>query len=276
MRIELHCHSHRSDGTDPPRVVADRAASSGVVIFCLTDHDTFVGYPDTLETAGSMHVLRGMELSCAERGRTVHLLAYGLAEGPGLDELGRILERLRTARRTRVAEICARFARWNIHLSPEAILQKAAGATPGRPHVAAALVEAGVVRSVREAFDRFLKDGGPADVPAERLTVEDGVAAARAAGGRVSLAHPHTVGAPEKVAALLARARPLGLEGIEACYGLYSRRQQKPWLEMAAALGLVVTGGSDYHGVAVLPEVPAPGLDLPAPHSDRLRAWLEV
>ena len=256
-------------------MVADRAASRGVELFCLTDHDSFAGHPETLEVAGSMRVLRGLELSCAERGRTVHLLVYGLREGAGLVELGRTLDRLQAARRARVVEICARFSRWNIQLSPEAVLAKAAGGTPGRPHVAAALVQAGVVRSVREAFDRFLKDGGPADVPAERLTVEQGVAAARAAGGKVSLAHPHTLGAPGAVAALLARTRPLGLEGIEACYGLYSRRQQQPWLELAAAQGMVVTGGSDYHGPTVLPEVPHPGLDLSSPHADRLLAWLE-
>jgi predicted metal-dependent phosphoesterase TrpH len=274
VRVELHCHSLRSDGGDPPRVVADRAGESGVELFCLTDHDTWSGHPDTVGVTPGMRVLRGMELSCDERGRTVHLLVYGLTDGPGLDRLATEVALLQQRRRERIPEICARFLRWNIVLDPEAIVAAAAGGNPGRPHVAAALLRMGVVSSIREAFDRFLKDGGPADVPSPRLPVVTGVELARAAGGRVSLAHPHTVGHPELVRSLLLRAREAGLEGLEALYGPYAVRERVPWLALAADLGLVVTAGSDYHGATVTPLITRPGVELPEPHAERLCAWL--
>jgi predicted metal-dependent phosphoesterase TrpH len=275
VRVELHCHSLRSDGTDPPRVVAERAWSSAVELFCLTDHDTWDGYDETLEVAGGMRVLRGAEISCDEGGRSVHLLVYGLQDGPGLDRLAAEVASLRRRRRERIVEICARFARWNIELDPQVVLSRAHG-TAGRPHVAAALMEAGVVATVREAFDRFLHDGGPADVPGPRLPVLTAVELARGAGARISLAHPHSVGHPVHARALLLRAREAGLEGIEAFHGLYSARERDSWLELAAELDLVATAGSDYHGVTVVPEITRPGQEIPAPHADRLRAWLDL
>jgi predicted metal-dependent phosphoesterase TrpH len=273
--IDLHCHSHCSDGTDPPRYVAERAAAGAVRLFCLTDHDTLAGHPATREVPGPMHVLRGMELSCGERGRAVHLLLLGVGDGPGLARLEEQIALLQARRRERIAEICARFLRWDIHLDPAAILAEARGGTPGRPHVAAALVKAKVVRTVREAFDRFLKDGGPADVPGPRLTVEEGAALGRAAGAKVSLAHPHTVGHPEVVRAVLMRTRDAGLEGIEAYYGPYASREKAAWLDLARELDLVVTAGSDYHGKNT-PEIGGPGVDLPAELCARLLPWLGI
>jgi predicted metal-dependent phosphoesterase TrpH len=273
--IDLHCHSLCSDGTDPPRFVAERAAAGQVRLFCLTDHDTLAGHPETLDLSGAMQVLRGMELSCGERGRAVHLLLLGIEDGPGLDRLQEQIAVLQARRRERIAEICARFLRWDIHLDPEVILAEARGATPGRPHVAAALVKAKVVRTVREAFDRFLKDGGPADVPGPRLTVEEGAALGRAAGAKVSLAHPHTLGHPEVVRALLERTREAGLEGIEAYYGPYASREKAAWLELGQKLDLVITAGSDYHGKNT-PEIGTPGVELPEALAARLLPWLGV
>lgn len=278
MRFELHCHSLRSDGTDPPRVVAERAAAAGVEVLCLTDHDTWDGWSDTLGVAPGVRVLRGLELSCAERGRTVHVLVYGLVDGPGLEAFDAELVRQQQARRVRVLEICARFAeRFRIAIDSERVFELARGATPGRPHIAAALVEAKVVRSVREAFDRFLHDGGPADVPSAKLDVATGVALARAAGARASLAHPHSMGHPMHVRALFQRLRGEGLEGIEALYGGYATRERTAWLAIADELDLVVTAGSDYHGAKVVPDIPVPaGIDVPEPRAARLRDWLGV
>ena len=273
--IDLHCHSLCSDGTDPPRFVAERAAAGKVRLFCLTDHDTLAGHPETTGVHAGMQVLRGMELSCGERGRAVHLLLLGVEDGPGLARLQEQITLLQSRRRDRIGEICARFLRWNIHLDPAAILAETRGGTPGRPHVAAALVKAGVVRTVREAFDRFLKDGGPADVPGPRLSVEEGAALGRAAGAKVSLAHPHTVGHPEVVRALLQRAREAGLGGIEAYYGPYGSRDKAAWLELSRELELVVTGGSDYHGKST-PEITGPGVELPDELGARLWSWLGI
>jgi predicted metal-dependent phosphoesterase TrpH len=271
--VDLHCHSHCSDGTDAPAWVAERAAAAKVRLFCLTDHDTLAGHPETVGVSPGMQVLRGMELSCGERGRPVHLLLLGVEDGPGLGRLAEQITHLQKRRRERIGEICARFVRWDIHLDPAEILAATRGGTPGRPHVAAALVKAGVVRTVREAFDRFLKDGGPADVPSPRLSVEEGTALGREAGAKVSLAHPHTVGHPAVVRALLERAREAGLGGIEAWYGPYGNRDRTMWAELARELGLVITGGSDYHGKST-PEIPGPGIELPEAVERPLWAWL--
>ena len=271
--IDLHCHSSFSDGTDPPAAVAARASAARVRLFCLTDHDTLGGHPATTGVDAEMRVLRGRELSCGERGRPVHLLLYGIEDGPGLPALEATLATLQTRRRTRIAEICARFLRWDIRLDPDEIIAAAKGGTPGRPHVAAALMKAGVVRSMREAFDRFLRDGGPADVPSPRLTVEEGAALGRGAGARVSLAHPHTVGHPLVVRALLERTRSAGLEGLEAYYGGYHTRERAAWAGLAEELGLVITAGSDYHGRAT-PEIGGLGVELPDSIYRPLEEWL--
>jgi hypothetical protein len=270
MRLDLHCHSRLSDGTLPPAEVA--ALAGDVELFCLTDHDTCAGFEETVRPG--VRTLRGMELSCRAEGRNVHLLLLGIAaEGPGRARLDELLAGQQERRRARVHEICARFLRWNIRLDPEAIL-RAAGGTPGRPHIAAALVAARVCRSVPEAFDRFLKDGGPADVPAEHLDPAVGVEIGRGAGACVSLAHPHTTGAPAFVRALVLRLQPLGLGGIEAFYGPASRRTSQDWVSYAASRGLVATAGSDFHGPTVVPAITSPGVTLDEPHAARLLEWL--
>ncbi|MCA9705951.1 MAG: PHP domain-containing protein [Myxococcales bacterium] len=265
MRLDLHCHSVCSDGSLPPAHVAAMAAEREVSLFCLTDHDTMAGYGDTLRTIdGRCVVLRGMELSCREYDRTIHLLLYGLQPGPGLDALQRRLDRIAEDRRDRIRRICAKLAGLGVALDPEPILVRAEGRVAGRPDVARALVAAGICTSPREAFDRFLKDGGPADAPIERLGVAEGLALARHAGGRVSLAHPHTLGHPALVGELFSRFQAAGLEGIEAFYGRYGRVETDAWLRLAERRGLVPTGGSDFHG-DLIPEVARLGWICPSP-----------
>lgn len=274
LRIELHCHSTCSDGSLPPEQVAALAARRGVKVFCLTDHDTLAGHPATVGAfAEGCTVMRGMELSCREYDRTVHLLVYGVQPGAGAEALQRRLDAIGDDRRDRIHRICARLAAVGVQLDPTTILAGAHGRTPGRPDVARALVAARVCTSPREAFDRFLKDGGPADAPIERLAVEDALVLARGAGARVSLAHPHTLGHFSLVRDLYVRFRDAGLEGIEAFYGRYARVESQQWLGLARELGLVATGGSDFHG-DLMPDVPQPGIEFPKEHAGRLLAWL--
>ena len=274
MRLELHCHSTCSDGSLPPAEVARAAAERGVELFCLTDHDTDQGFAATREAIGDRcEVLRGLELSCREHDRTVHLLMYGLTEGPGLDALHEKLEGIDADRRVRLRQICERLAKLGIDVDADAVLSRSHGRTPGRPDVARALVEIGAVQSPREAFDRYLKDGGPADVPIPRLSVADGVALGVAAGAKVSLAHPHTLGHFAIVRELFVQCRDLGLTGIEAYYGKYAVAQSRPWLQLADALDLVPTGGSDFHG-DMSPDVKSPTIDLPDDVGQRIRDWL--
>lgn len=234
------------------------------------------GHPSTVSAFGDgATVLLGMELSCREYERTVHLLLYGLRPGAGLQAMQRRLDRICDDRRDRIHRICGRLAKLGFVLDPEAILAGAEGRTPGRPDVARALVAAKICTSPREAFTRFLKDGGPADAPIERLPVAEALVLAHDAGARVSLAHPHTMGGHALVKDLYRRFRTRGLEGIEALYGRYAAAESRVWLGLAADMGLVVTGGSDFHG-DLTPDVSVPGIDFPEQHAGRLLEWLEL
>ncbi|ACY17734.1 PHP domain-containing protein [Haliangium ochraceum] len=270
MRIELHCHSSCSDGSEAPEAVAAMARSSELDLFCLTDHDTCAGYEAT--QAACPVVLRGLELSCQEEGRTVHLLMYDVTgDQARWHELARYLEHAHEARRQRLRAMAERLGELGAPVDVESILAGASERTVGRPDLAQALVDSGAVSSFGEAFTRFLGDNAPAHIPSSRLSLADGLALGRAAGTRMSLAHPHTLG--EYAALLFSRYRRAGLEGIEAYYGPYTARQRRRWLRLAEQFDLVVTGGSDFHR----PSTPQPtelGIELPETHSARLREWL--
>ncbi len=272
MWIELHCHSTHSDGSRPAEEVAARAAERGVELFCLTDHDSCAGYAATV--GACRHVLRGLELSCNDDGRTVHLLVYDVTgDDARWAALDRRLAAMRRSRRERIREIGHRLRAVGVHLDVEAILADAGERSVGRPDVAQAMVAAGVVGSLGEAFERFLGDGKVGHVPVGRLSVRDGLAMGRDAGARMSLAHPHTLG--DRASDLLQRHRDAGLEGLECFYGTYNSRQRRRWLGLARRLDLVVTGGSDFHGLA-LPQVKEPGIFLPEVRIERLLRWLEL
>ena len=275
MRVDLHCHSTHSDGSCSADEVATRAGRRGVELFCLTDHDSLAGYAATQAALPGVTVLRGVELSCKHDGRTIHLLIYGVKEGPGADALEERLVGVQDDRRARLRAIVGRLAELNIHLDVEQIPRDTAGRTPGRPDIARALVAVKAVRSMREAFERYLHDNGPADVAFARITLAEGLALGRAAGARMSLAHPHTLRSAALVADIYRRHRADGLEGIEALYGRYAFAEREVWLRMAKQMDLVVTGGSDFHGEA-MPEVTQPGIELHEPHATRLLAWLGV
>ncbi len=254
--------------------VARQAAQAQLELFCLTDHDTMAGFDEVAAALPQVRVLRGLELSTQAHKRTVHLLVLGVGQGDAVATLERKLAELRALRRQRIFEICERLTRWDIHLDAAAIVAEAGHGTAGRPHVARALVKAKACSSVREAFDRFLNDKGPAATPSPRLSVEEGLALALATGARVSLAHPHLLGPPEFVSACCQTWKPMGLGGLEAHYLQYNERQRAAWTHVADAVGLVVTAGSDFHGVSVVPEVRAPGVQLQAPRANALLEWL--
>jgi 3',5'-nucleoside bisphosphate phosphatase len=271
MRVEMHCHSTASDGADPPAEVGRQAAAGEVSLFCLTDHDTCAGWTEAAAAFGSAGAaLCGVEVSASDQGRTVHLLVYASGGTEGWTAIGERLLDQERARRGRMRDMLARLAGRGVAVSLADVEAEAQGTVLGRPHLARALVRRGHVSSVSEAFDRWLADGAAADVPLARLTVADTLELARAAGARVSLAHPHTYG-PVRAGDLVRRFRPAGLEGLEAWYGAYGPRERDEWLTMARDLGAVVTAGSDHHG---FPDAPGMGVDLPDPHAARLLAWL--
>ena len=174
MRFELHCHSTCSDGTEPPERVAARAAERGVEVFALTDHDTCAGSALTLDgwglpPTGGARVIRAVELSCDDDGRTVHVLAFDRAGGAAWAALEARLEAVREARRNRLRVMAAKLAHRGITIDIEALVGEADRRSIGRPDLARAMVAAGAASSMKDAFARHLYDGGPVDVPHHAL-----------------------------------------------------------------------------------------------------------
>jgi predicted metal-dependent phosphoesterase TrpH len=267
VRFELHCHSTCSDGTEAPSVVAGRAAARGAAVFALTDHDTCAGSART-EAQNISRVVRGVELSCDDDGRTVHVLAYD--RGGDWAVLENRLAAVREARRNRLRVMAAKLTQRGIKLDIEPLVAEADRRSVGRPDLARAMVAAGAASSMKDAFARHLYDGGPVDVPHRALSLGEAVALGRAAGAALSLAHPHLY--DERAAHYLRKFRADGLTGIEAYYGAYDTRERARWIAVADQHGATCTGGSDWHG----PETSnvEPGIDLPDARAEALLAWL--
>ncbi len=266
MRFELHCHSTCSDGTETPEQVAARAAERRVAVFALTDHDTCAGSGVTVEGA---RTVRAVEMSCDHEGRTIHVLAFD--RGGAWSALEARLEAVRGARTNRLRVMGARLRQRGIVIDVEAMIAAAGTRSVGRPDLARAMVAAGAVTSVKDAFARHLYDGGPVDVPHHALPLAEALAVGRAAGAAMALAHPHLY--DELSGRLVRQHKADGLTGIEAFYRNYDARERGRWVQLADQLGLVCTGGSDWHG----PEDGStpPGIDLDQGRSDALLRWLE-
>jgi predicted metal-dependent phosphoesterase TrpH len=252
MRIDLHTHSNRSDGTDPVEDLIGKAARQGLDVIALTDHDTADGWAQARVAAEQAGVgfVPGMEISCKLHGTSVHLLGYLL--DPTQPELAAELEHVRTGRSGRIPEVVARLNALGIDLTVDEVLAQAIG-TPsvGRPHVADALVARGVVADRAEAFDRYLADGKPAHV--NRYAIEPGRAIdlVRAAGGVPVIAHPwgrssRRVVTPETIARLVTDH---GLAGLEVDHQDHSPADRAALREIAGRHDLIVTGSSDHHGL---------------------------
>ncbi len=251
VRIDLHTHSLASDGTQTPAELIEAAAHAGLDVVALTDHDTDAGWPEAARAAESFGIalVRGMEISTRHEGRGVHLLAYlpDPAYPPLVERLGLILQ----GRNARVPAIVERLREQGVDLT-EADVRRVAGASAaaGRPHIADALIERGVVADRREAFRRYLNPGRPGHVhryAAELVTMIETV---RDAGGVSVMAHPWGRSAPGTLdeAAFAGLARH-GLVGIEADHRDHTDEQRAELRGIATNLGLVVTGSSDHHGL---------------------------
>lgn len=247
--IDLHTHSTVSDGTETPEGVVRLAAAAGVTAVALTDHDRLEGVaPARAEGARSgVEVVAGCELSCAHTG-TLHLLVYFLepGDGPLQDQLGR----LQAGRHQRNRRLADRLAQLGLPVTYEEMAAEAgAGTGVGSPHAAAVLVRKGVVATVGEAFERWLAKGRPAYVERPKLAPAAAVGLARASGAVPVVAHPLSMRLePAPLTAQLRELAAAGLQGLEAVYGRYSPDQRAALAGVAADLGLVATGGSDFHG----------------------------
>lgn len=247
--IDLHTHTNRSDGSDPPERIPELAAEAGCSAVAITDHDRLDGIPRARargEVLG-VRVVGGCELSCGSDAGPVHLLAYFVedGEGPLQDALASVQE----GRADRNRRLAARLAELGLPAGLEEIEVEAGGGSVGRPHVAAVLVRKGVVSSVQEAFDVWLAAGRPGYVERARLALPEATSAIHASGGVVVVAHPFSLGLePHQLDQAVAVMAAQGVDGLEALYGRYSPEDRERLAALAHRHGLVATGGSDYHG----------------------------
>ena len=243
--IDLHCHSTESDGVLPPAAVVREAVQDGVTVLALTDHDTLTGIPAARAAADEYGIefVAGIELSCRHGRESVHLL--GLFLDPEDRTLTEVLEEIRQQRRQRIRKTCEQLQALGLPITFEEVSAISTGSSIGRPHVADALVRKGLVRNRNEAFVRYLADGKPGRVPeGTKVSVADGVRLLRGAGAVTSIAHPKFLDDQEMLIPMLREAE---VEAIEAFHVEQSVPEREHYLTIADSLGLLVSGGSDFH-----------------------------
>lgn len=248
--IDLHMHTTASDGRCTPEELIARAQGAGLTTIAVTDHDTMAALPDAAAAAAraGLEFVPGIEITAVSRGRDAHVLAYFLA--PDADGLDALIAGQRRRRVERAREIADRLARAGAPVDVDALLASASSRTGkaiARPQIAQALIQAGHVASVAEAFDRYLGESCPAYVPHTGAAPEDVIALVVAGGGTASLAHPGSLGQDDVIPVLAAA----GLGAIEAYHCSHDEAATAHYVAMARRLGVAVTGGSDYHGEGV-------------------------
>lgn len=242
-RVDLHVHTTCSDGTLDPAAVVARAVEAGLAAVAITDHDTMSGVAPAREAAGSrIEVVPGIEISSSGDGGETHVLGYYL--DPADPRLRARLARFADDRRRRVAAMADRLAAAGAPVDAAGILALAGEGVVGRPHVAEALLRAGHVSSLDDAFRRYLGPHGTAWVPRPPFPPEEAIALIHDAGGVSVLAHPGPQLDDRVVEALAAR----GLRGIEVWHPQHAAPTVRRYQLLAARLGLITTGGSDFHG----------------------------
>ena len=244
---DFHLHSTCSDGVRSPTWVMETAAANGLRVVALTDHDTTEGLAEAhaAAVAAGVRLIPGIELSVDLDGVDAHLLGYGfdIEHGP----LQAYLSEQRDGRVGRMVRMVRVLAEHGVTVQVERVLEIAGEASVGRPHVARALVEAGHVESVAEAFDKWLGDGRPAHITRLRLTPAEAIALLHEAGGAVFVAHPIFLGEDYKGA--VATLAGMGLDGVETYYKHYDAETILAHETLSEELGLGRSGGSDYHGL---------------------------
>jgi predicted metal-dependent phosphoesterase TrpH len=268
--IDLHLHTTASDGRLTPSELVNAAASAGLRVMAVTDHDTMASVADVQALAGAsgIEAVSGIEITAIDGGRDLHILGYFLDPAhPGLDAF---LARQRAARVARVHAIGQRLAALGVPVDLAPLLEEAnrqAGRSIGRPQVARAMIAAGHVADTREAFDRWLGQGLPAFVPRQGAGSEQVIAVIHDAGGLASIAHPGKTVSDERLRVL----RGQGVDALEAFHPDHDAALVAHYVELARTLGVLVTGGSDFHGDPAHGTAPG-AVTLPAAAWERLAA----
>ena len=249
--IDLHSHTNASDGTDAPVRLVELAVERRLEALAITDHDTFAGFDEALPAAQALglDLVCGVELSCKFEGKSPHVLAYfplASADAAFREWVNQILD----SRRERNRALVAQLQKLGVKIALEEV-EAVGRSITGRPHFARVLVDKGYATDRQDAFDRYIGEMGSAFVERQGPTFEDALKKIRSSGGVASLAHPIRLGYasdPDKESALFDRLRKLGLDALEVWHTDHKPALVKRYAACAERHGMLMTGGSDYHG----------------------------
>jgi predicted metal-dependent phosphoesterase TrpH len=244
MPADLHIHTTFSDGTDTPEKVVELAKAAGLTAIAITDHDGIAGIEPAVKKGNEvgLEVVPGIELTSETPGAEIHVLGYFIDyRSP---QLLQTIAKIQNGRRDRIYKICDKLKGLGIDLRPEEVFQEAGHLAAGRPHVARVLMAKGIVQSFKEAFIKYLDSRGPAYVPHYKLSPEEAIKLIVAAKGIPVFGHPAVSDVDQIIPELMA----VGIAGIEVYYGGHNQSETEHYRNLAEKFGLLVTGGSDYHG----------------------------
>ena len=263
---DLHLHTQFSDGTFTPEELAGHGARLGFAALALTDHDTVEGCARMAAAcaAAGIEFIPGAELTAEHNDMELHVLGYFLDTQN--QKLLAEIAKFQAVRQNRIREMVARINELGMPFEADSVFALANCRSPGRPHVARALVKAGLVASLDEAFERFLKKNRPAWVPKAKVSALEGIDLIHQAGGLAVMAHPGLNRTDEVIPALV----DAGLDGIECFHTKHSTATSGRYLEIAGKFNLLVTGGSDCHGFSKGRPLIG-GVKLPYEHVEKLK-----
>lgn len=244
VEVDLHVHTNYSDGTDSPAEIVAKAKAIGLAAVAITDHDTLEGIEPAIAASKQHHleIIPGIELGSFYQEQEVHILGYLL--DPHDQEFLNKLSSIRDDRELRMTKMIKKLKDLGIQINLERVRAISGEGSMGRPHLAAALVEKGVVKTSPEAFDLYIGQGRPAYVPRNKLTPAEAVLMIRTCGGVAILAHPGLIKAQVPLEELIHA----GIAGLEAHHPAHNRELASYYERLAREKGLIATGGSDYHG----------------------------
>ncbi|MDD4873964.1 MAG: PHP domain-containing protein [Dehalococcoidales bacterium] len=269
-QVDLHVHTSVSDGKYTPEEVIKKAAGLGLNYMAICDHDTIDGIAPALKAAKAfpeLKIIPGVEVSTLAPGSEVHILGYFI----DCDdiEFKKVLSGLSDSRVGRAQAMVDKLNEMGIYIEWKRVRELAGEGCIGRPHIANAMLEKGYISTFKEAFDKYIAQGGPAYVERSKITPAEAVLVIIKAKGFPVLAHPFTVKEPEK---LIAELKEAGLVGMEVYYNNYSHEERKALARLAAKYNLVATGGSDYHGIDDAVETMIGEANVPLEAAERLIA----
>jgi len=245
---DLHVHTTASDGLLTPAEVIDLAVAIGLTGIAITDHDTMNGLEIAAEYLQAKQIdldfVPGIEINTDVEIGEVHILGYYIDAGNAMMRSG--LEEIKGFRRERALGMIERLAELGLIITAGEVEKHARGDLIGRPHIAMALMDRGYVDNIKEAFDKYIGQGRTAYVPRYKFPPAEAIALIHQAGGSAVLAHPGLINDEKTVSDIIA----LGVDGLEVYYPEHDTRQVNYYKYLAESCGLIITGGSDFHGLA--------------------------